>query len=69
MYPNKGRLLRGSEVEAMGGGGGGPNYWLGLGRQESKVVVGVWGQGMGARGVVHGVEDKEVSDLPGNACA
>ena len=24
---------------------------------------------MGARGVVHGVEDKEVSNLPGNACA
>ena len=24
---------------------------------------------MGAREVVHGVEEKEVSDLPGNACA
>ena len=33
------------------------------------MVVGGWGQGVGARGVVHGVEDKEVSDLPGNACA
>jgi hypothetical protein len=28
MYPNKGRLLRGSEVEAMGGGGGGPNDYF-----------------------------------------
>ena len=42
---------------------------IGWGSGVKKVVVGVWGQGMGARGVVHGVEDKEVSDLPGNACA
>ena len=42
---------------------------IGWGSGVKKVVVGGWGQDMGARGVVHGVEDKEVSDLPGNACA
>ena len=42
---------------------------IGWGSGVKKVVVGGWGQGVGARGVVHGVEDKEVSDLPGNACA
>ena len=41
---------------------------IGRGSGVKKVVVGGWGQGMGARGVVHGIEDKEVSDLPGNAC-
>ena len=42
---------------------------IGWGPGVEEVVVGCWGQGVGARGVVHGVEDKEVSDLPGNACA
>ena len=44
---------------------------IGWGSGVKKVVVGGWGQGMGARGVVHGVEEKEVSNLylPGNACA
>ena len=42
---------------------------IGWGPGVEEVVVGGWGQGVGARGVVHGVEDKEVSDLPGNACA
>ena len=42
---------------------------IGRGSGVKKVVVGSWGQGMGARGVVHGIEDKEVSDLPGNAYA
>jgi hypothetical protein len=41
---------------------------IGRGSGVKKVVVGGWGQGMGTRGVVHGIEDKEVSDLPGNAC-
>ena len=29
----------------------------------------IQGQGVGACGVVHGVRDKEVRNLPGNACA
>ena len=37
---------------------------IGWGPGVEEVVVGGWGQGVGARGVVHGVEDKEVSDLP-----
>jgi hypothetical protein len=34
-----------------------------------EVVVGGWGQGVGARGFVHGAIDKEVRNLTGNACA
>ena len=41
---------------------------IGWGPGVEEVVVGGWGQGVGARGGVR-VEDKEVSDLPGNACA
>ena len=65
MYPNKGRLLRRLVLwEAVE-----EDPVIGRGSGVKKVVVGGWGQGMGARGVVHGVEDKEVSNLPGNACA
>ena len=42
---------------------------IGWGSGVEEVVVGGWGQGVGARGVVHGVRDKEVRNLPGNACA
>ena len=65
MCPNKGRLLRRLVLwEAVE-----EDPVIGRGSGVKKVVVGGWGQGMGARGVVHGVEDKEISNLPGNACA
>ena len=64
MYPNKGRLLR--EIALWEGAE--EDSGIGWGPGVEEVVVGGWGQGVGARGGVHGVEDKEVSDLPGNAC-
>jgi hypothetical protein len=41
---------------------------IGWGSGVEEVVVGGWGQGVGAHGVVRGVRDKEVRNLPGNAC-
>ena len=42
---------------------------IGWGPGVEEVVVGGWGQGVGARGFVHGAIDKEVRNLTGNACA
>ena len=42
---------------------------IGWGPGVKEIVVGGWGRGVGAHGFVHGVIDKEVRNLAGNACA